>query len=118
MRTATIEATAQLIGGIRAAHPHLSATTVEALLWIAAGVDSVAELRRHMGPDVSKPAIQRSCQMLCGRGVAGARPVTSRLRLVDRRRHPNSGGFQLALSDNGRELIAATFKRDHQCKQG
>lgn len=105
--TGTPADVAAMIRGIRAAQPYLSAAAVEALLRIASGADSAPELHRQMGMSISQA--ERLVLTLCGRGTTGKTARTSNLRLVERTRHPHKSGFRLALTDNGRSLIASTF---------
>jgi hypothetical protein len=96
-----------MIRGIRAAQPYLSAAAVEALLRIASGADSAPELHRQMGMSISQA--ERLVLILCGRGTTGIKARRSNLRLIERTRHPHKSGFRLALTQNGRDLIASTF---------
>jgi DNA-binding MarR family transcriptional regulator len=99
--------------GHRAQHPPLVAA--EALLWIASGVDHPAELAQVMGTDRS--TVSRTVSLLRGRArFRNGKAVESPYGLVDLRKHPHRRGYQLALSDNGKELIASTFEpmQQHQ----
>lgn len=98
---------AALIGGIRTAQPGIRASAIEALLLIASGVDSAAELQRRMQIDPSSAG--RIVSQLTGRGTLGRSSHRSNLRLVQRRRHPHRRGMQLALTAEARTLISSTF---------
>jgi hypothetical protein len=111
------ENVAAMIRGIRAAQPVIGAAAVEALLWIASGVDCAADLAVATGLDPGHT--RKVVNLLCGRGTLGKAGRRSSLRLVERRKHPHRPGFQLALSQNGLDLISHTFSKSaslHQCK--
>ncbi len=111
--SATPADVAAMIRGIRAAQPYLSAAAVEALLRIASGADSAPELHRQMGMSISQA--ERLVLTLCGRGTTGIKARRSNLRLIERTKHPHKSGFRLALTSNGRDLIASTFASSTLC---
>lgn len=102
--SSTAGSMAAVIGGIRTAQPGISAAAIEALLHIADGADHAAELQHRM--DLGRSTINRSVNLLTGRGSLGRRARASRLRLVDRRKHPHRRGAQLVLSVEGQRLLA------------
>jgi DNA-binding MarR family transcriptional regulator len=95
---------AALIGGIRKAQPAIGASAIEALLHIAAGADHAAELESRM--NLRRSTVARTVGLLAGRGSLGQRTRASRLRLIERRKHPHRRGAQLALTDEARRLLA------------
>lgn len=101
----TPEALARWIGAIRTAQPSLSLTAVEALLWVAAGIDNGRELAEQM--DVDRATITRTLGALRGRSAwAQGRWRESPLQLLQTRPHPHiSGALCHSLSPNGQELI-------------
>jgi DNA-binding MarR family transcriptional regulator len=98
---------AALIGGIRAAQPHIGASSIEALFHIAGGADCTAELLERM--QITRTGRVKSINMLTGRGCIGRNARFSKLRLVHRRKHPHRRGTQLLLTDEGLALISSTF---------
>jgi DNA-binding MarR family transcriptional regulator len=80
---------------------------VEALLHIAMGADCSAALSQRMGIDRS--SVSRIVSLLTGRGTIGKAATRSNLRLVQRRTHPHRRGTQLALTQEGLDLLLSTF---------
>lgn len=111
--SATPADVAAMIRGIRCAQPQISAAAVEALLRIASGADSALELHQQMG--MSRSQAERLVLTLCGRGTTGIKARHSNLRLIERAKHPHRSGFKLALTENGRDLIASTFAPSTTC---
>lgn len=103
----TAGSVAALIGGIRSAQPGISAAAIEALLLVADGADCTAELRQRMQMDRSTAT--RIVGLLTGRGSLGQRGRASKLRLVERRRHPHRRGAQLLLSAEAVQLLESAL---------
>lgn len=109
---------AAMLGGIRKVRPAISAGAIEALLLVASGVDSSAELQLAM--QTNRQYVNRCLSLLTGRGRVGQRALRSNLSLVQRRKHPHRRGLALELTANGCELIGSTFglslkKEEGQC---
>jgi hypothetical protein len=98
---------AAMIAGIRAVRPAISAGSIEVLLLVASGIDSSADLQSAMRSN--RQYVNRCLSLLTGRGRVGQRALRSDLSLVQRRRHPHRRGFALELTQNGADLVAATF---------
>lgn len=92
--------------GRHVGHPPMVA--VEALLWIAGGIDHGSDLAAAMGMDPS--TANRTIALLRGRTRwREGRAMPSPFGLVELRRHPHRRGFQLSLTSEGVELIRSTF---------
>jgi hypothetical protein len=86
------------------------AAALEALLWIAAGVDNQQQLAVAMGKPgkpLATATTNRIVSMLRGRDRwAGTRWVKAPFApLVEARRHPDRPGLKLSLTQEGAELI-------------
>jgi DNA-binding MarR family transcriptional regulator len=92
--------------GRHVGHPPLVAA--EALLWIAGGIDHGSDLAEAMGMDRS--TANRTIALLRGRTRwREGRSMSSPFGLIELRKHPHRRGYQLALTSDGRDLIASTF---------
>lgn len=93
--------------GRHVGHPPLVAA--EALLWIAGGIDHGSDLAEAMGMDHS--TANRTIALLRGRTRwREGRSMPSPFGLVELRKHPHRRGFQLSLTDEGKQLISSTFE--------
>jgi hypothetical protein len=83
--------------------------TVEALLWVAAGVDNTKDLGTAMGQPGRPQAVastNRILSALRGRDrMAAGKWVLAPFQLVKTRRHPHRRGYLLALTPEAEELL-------------
>jgi hypothetical protein len=83
--------------------------TVEALLWVAAGVDNTRDLGVAMGQPGRPQAVastNRILSALRGRDrMAAGRWVPAPFQLVKTRRHPHRRGYLLTLTSEAEELL-------------
>jgi len=83
--------------------------TVEALLWVAAGVDNTKDLGVAMGQPGSPQAVastNRILSALRGRDrMAAGRWVPAPFQLIKTRRHPHRRGYLLTLTPEAEELL-------------
>lgn len=105
---------AAMLGGLRQASVRsrfdagLPVVAVEALLWVAAGVDHLSDLQERMGLTPSQAS--RTLSLLRGRGrLHNGRWVESRVGLVQVTAHPHRRGYRISLSENAKSLLKATF---------
>jgi len=87
----------------------LSLNQMEALLWIAAGVDRLADLKQVMRMD-HKSLSRLVSTLRCRPRLAEGRLLTGPMLLVEVRKHPHKRGQQLMLSEKAQELLSATVK--------
>lgn len=83
--------------------------TVEALLWVAAGVDNTKDLGVAMGQPGRPQAVASTNRILSAlrgrdRMVAG-RWVPAPFQLIKTRRHPHRRGYLLALTPEAEQLL-------------
>lgn len=105
---------ATMLGGIRQASVRsrfdagLPLVAVEALLWVASGIDHLSDLQKHMG--LSTAQASRILSLLRGRGrLRSGRWVESKVGLVRVTDHPHRRGYRISLTDNADDLIRFTF---------
>lgn len=83
--------------------------TVEALLWVAAGVDNTKDLGTAMGQPGRPQAVastNRILSALRGRDrMAAGRWVPAPFQLIKTRKHPHRRGYLLALTPEAEELL-------------
>jgi hypothetical protein len=83
--------------------------TVEALLWVAAGVDNTKDLGTAMGQPGRPQAVastNRILSALRGRDrMAAGKWVQAPFQLIKTRRHPHRRGYLLALTPEAEELL-------------
>jgi hypothetical protein len=83
--------------------------TVEALLWVAAGVNNTKDLRVAMGQPGRPQAVastNRILSALRGRDrMAAGKWVAAPFQLVQIRKHPHRRGYLLALTPDAEELL-------------
>ena len=93
------------LGAFRASSTATTAAAAEALLHIASGVDSVAELQTAMG--VPSRTAHRLVGLLLGRATYRQGDwKDSPFSLIEARPHPHKQGRQLVLSDQGLRLVS------------
>jgi hypothetical protein len=105
------KAMAAFLGWFQQPGRNIPICAAEALLWIAAGEDSLAALQQHMGS--SPRAVERAVSLLRGRArYREGKWIESPYGLVMVRKHPNRRGNQLLLTPEGHQLIRMYFGAD------
>ena len=89
---------------------------IEVLLWIAAGVDHVADIQAAM--EAHRVSTHRSLRFLGGRDSSGS-PHGSGIRvspfqLIEYRKHPHRRGFQYRLTAEGFALLSPCLQLQSQ----
>ena len=110
----TPQAVAGMLGGLRQASVRsrfdagIPLVAVEALLWIASGIDNVPELQQQMG--LSSGQASRTLSLLRGRGrLEHGKWIESPIGLVRVSSHPHRPGYRIQLTDEALQLVASTF---------
>lgn len=87
----------------------VSIATVEALMWVAAGVDNTKDLGTAMGRPGRPQAVastNRILSALRGRDrMAAGKWVAAPFQLIQTRKHPHRRGYLLALTPEAEELL-------------
>ena len=103
-----------MLGGLRAASVRgrfdagLPVVAVEALLWIASGVDHLTWLQTCM--ELSPAQANRTLSLLRGRGrLRNGGWVESRVGLVSVTAHPHRRGYRILLTKDAESLLGITF---------
>jgi DNA-binding MarR family transcriptional regulator len=105
---------AGLLAGLRKASKRarfdagIPLVAAEALLWIAAGIDNLPDLQRHMG--LSPAQGSRTLSLLRGRGrLEHGKWIESPIGLVQVSAHPHRRGYRIQLTEEAQQLLASTF---------
>lgn len=107
----TLQSVASFLGWFQQPGRNIPINAAEALLWIAAGEDSLAGLQRRMGS--SPRAVERTVSLLRGRArYREGKWIESPYGLVWVRKHPDRRGNQLLLTTQGQQLVQAYFSAD------
>lgn len=86
----------------------LPVVAIEALLWIASGVDHLTWLQAVM--ELSPAQANRTLSLLRGRGrLRNGGWVESRVGLVSVTAHPHRRGYRILLTKDAESLLGTTF---------
>lgn len=111
---------AELLGRLRTSGRAIPIGAAEALLWVAAGVDSVPELAAVMGTEgapLPPATISRLVSLLRGRARydRGQWIESPTGALIACRRHPHRRGLQLLLTEEGAQVLNPYAKGENKC---
>lgn len=111
---------AALLARLRCSGRAIPIGAAEALLWVAAGVDSVPELAAAMGNDgapLPPATVSRLVSLLRGRARydRGQWIESPTGALIACRRHPHRRGLQMLLTEEGARVLSPHPKDQNKC---